>query len=119
MLDMFGLLHRAMRCRDGRDDHDAAELHSELTPLQKELDAAGRPADDRLEADTVAAVAAALILGPSRGADVSDTALARAARELLDVACRQAGHLPAGTTHRISNLSRARTGRPPAPCRSS
>jgi len=90
MVEMSGLLYRAMRSRDGHDAHDPAELHGELTWLQEELDAAGRPPGDRTEADTVAAVAAVLLLGPSRGADVTDTALAWAVRELLDVARRQA-----------------------------
>jgi hypothetical protein len=90
MVKMSGLLYRAMRCRDGDEAHDPAELHGELARLQEELDAAGRPPGDRSEADTVAAVAAVLLLGPSRGAEVSDTALAWAAAELLDVARRQA-----------------------------
>ena len=94
MVDMGGLLYRAMRCRDGPDDHDPAELHSELTRLREELDAVGRPPGDRQEADAAAAVAAALLLGPPRGADVSDTALGWAARELLAVAHRQAQASP-------------------------
>ena len=66
MVEMSGLLYRAMRCRDGHDSHDPAGLHSDLTRLQQELDAVGRPASGRTEQDAVAAVAAALLLGPSR-----------------------------------------------------
>ena len=79
MLEMGGLLYRAMRCRDGHDSHDPAGLHSDLTRLQQELDAVGRHVGDRTEQDAVAAVAAVLLLGPSRGADVSDAVLAWAA----------------------------------------
>ena len=90
MVETGGLLYRAMRCRDGHDNHDPAGLHRDLTRLQQELDAVGRPASGRTEQDAVAAVAAALLLGPSRGADVTDAALAWAAEELLEVSRRQA-----------------------------
>jgi len=89
-LDMGNLMFRAARCRDGQDDHDPVQLYNELTQARQELAAAGPPAGDRHEADAVAAVAATLILGPSRGADIPDADLAWAARELLDVARRQA-----------------------------
>lgn len=95
MVETGNLLYRAMRCRDGHDSHDPAGLHSDLTRLQQELDAAGRPAGDRTEQDAVATVAAVLLLGPSRGADVSDAAVAWAAAELLEVSRRQAEESPA------------------------
>lgn len=89
-LEMGNLTFRAARCRDGQIDHNPVRLYTELTQAREELAAAGPSAADRDEADAVAAVAATLILGPSRGADVLDDSLAWAARELLDVPRRQA-----------------------------
>jgi hypothetical protein len=94
MLEMGDLVYRAMRCRDGHDDHDPTKLYRELTRLRGELDAVGRPAGDSQEADAVAAVAATLILGPSRGIGIPDADLAWAAWELLHVARLQAKEPP-------------------------
>jgi hypothetical protein len=96
MLETGGLLYCATRCRDGQESHDPAGLHADLTRLQQELDAVGRHAGDRTEQDAVAAVAAVLLLGPSRGADVSDAALAWAASAVLDISRRQAEESPSG-----------------------
>jgi hypothetical protein len=94
MVEMGNLLYRAMRCRDGQENHNPADLHTDLTRLQRELDAAGRQAGGRTEQDAVAAVAAALLLGTHHGADVSDAAVAWAAGELLEVSRQPAGESP-------------------------
>lgn len=95
MLETGGLLHSAMRCRDGHATHDPTQLHTELLRLRQELADAGRPTGDHTEQDAVGAVAAVLLRGPSRGADVSDAALAWAATELLETSRRQAKATPA------------------------
>jgi len=89
-VDITGLMYRAVLCRDGKNGHDPVQLHSELTRAREELAAAGPQAGWRHEAEAVAAVAATLILGPSRGADIPGDCLTWAARELLGIAQQQA-----------------------------
>ena len=82
-------MYRAVQCRDGKNGHDPVQLHSELTRARE--NSRRRPAaGGRHEAEAVAAVAATLILGPSRGTDIPNDCLTWAARELLGIAQHQA-----------------------------
>ena len=85
-VDITSLMYRAVQCRDGKNGHDPVQLHSELTRAREELAAAGPQAGGRHKTEAVAAVAATLILGPSRGTDIPDDCLTWAARELLGIA---------------------------------
>ncbi|WEO94653.1 hypothetical protein A6P39_011915 [Streptomyces sp. FXJ1.172] len=89
-LNMGTLAHRAARIRDGMDQGDLPRLYADLVQTRQELAAAGGVPGDRHETDAVGAVAAALILGPSRGTEVPDADLAWAAGQLLEAARRQA-----------------------------
>lgn len=89
-LELGNLMHRAVRVRDGHDPADPAQLHADLTRELEDHYAVGAPAGGRHEQDAAAAVAAAVILSSTRGADVADTSLAWAAAELLETARRTA-----------------------------
>ena len=117
MVETGGLLYRAMRCRDGHDSHDPAGLHSDLTRLQQELDAVGRP--PATARNRTPLPRSPQCFSSARPAEPTSPMPPWPGRQ-RNCSTSPAGrlrHLPAGSTRRISDSSRARTGRPPAPCR--
>lgn len=89
-VDLTGLMFRAVQCRDGKNSQDPVQLYSELARTREELAAVAPLNGWRHEAEAAAAIAAALILGPSRATRVPDDCLAWAAQELIGIARHQA-----------------------------